>query len=142
MVHLAIIVHLALHPVAAFEYRESAPASLFPSGSAAQDYSLPESVSNPAYLPLVGTSFFSASGTRPYSLEGMGASTIRLGICGAGAGAAARWSMFGIDGYTEHIVELAGGYRPMRFISLGIGVSWYGLAISCDGVSKHTGVWE
>jgi len=139
---MIIAVHLCLQPAAAFEYRETSPASLFPSGMAVHDPALPETVVNPAYLPLVGNSYVSAAGSRPYSLEEMASFLVRSGLCGEWAGFQVSWGGFGIEEYREQTVDISAGIRPMQHLSMGLGAVYSSVAIRCDGHERNIGIWE
>lgn len=142
MTPLILAAALALAPVQAFEYRETAPASLFPSGSAIQDTSLPDTVSNPALLPFIGAGYISAAGSKPYSLPDMESYMVRCGFGGDTAAAQASWSRFGTEGYLEQIFWLAGGVRPFRIFSVGAGLSCSLLSIKGEGTARSWGLWD
>ncbi|MBN1531970.1 MAG: helix-hairpin-helix domain-containing protein [Spirochaetes bacterium] len=142
MVPLLLAASLAMAPLRAFEYRESAPGSHFPSGMAVQDVSQPGTVSNPALLPLVGFSYLSAAGARPYSLPDMGAQGLRLGLCRQNAGVQASWSRFGIEGYAEQIFGLAGGIRVFGPLALGANAGCSMIGIDIDGFSRTRRIWD
>lgn len=142
MIPLLLAAKIAISPVAAFEYRESSPASLFPAGAAIQDPSLPDTVSNPALFPFVGFGYLSCAGSRPYSLEAMSSWTVRAGFGGNTAAVQGAWSRFGIEGYHEQIFVIAGGIRPSSVFSFGAGATWSTVTINTDGVGSFRGIWD
>jgi hypothetical protein len=139
MIHLTIAIILAAMPIGSFEYRATPPASLFPFCQAAADPSLPDAISNPAYLPPVRFAYLHFSGSMPYTLGALYASTLRAGYGTHGFGIQAVWDRFGFDEYLEHVVELNLGYMPVKYVSIGAGARYYNLAIDTvqSGLRTH-----
>lgn len=139
MMNLALALIIAAGPIGAFEYRETPPASLFPFSQAASDPSLPDAISNPAYLPAVTYPYLHFSGGMPYTLKGLYASSLRAGYGTRGFGIQAAWDRFGLEQYTEHIVELNIGYMPVKYVSIGAGAYYYNLSIDTveTGLRTH-----
>ncbi|TFH42535.1 MAG: hypothetical protein E4G96_03235, partial [Chrysiogenales bacterium] len=130
MIAVAAALYL-LHPaILAFDYRESPPAALFPFQRAVAGSPMPDAVSNPAYLPLFRYPYFPASGSMPYSLDGLYSSVIRTGYGGRGFVIQASWSRFGIDAYMEHVAGADVGYMPLKYLSIGVGARYYHLEMN------------
>ena len=138
MIHLAVALIIAAGPIGAFEYRETPPASLFPFSQAAADPSLPDAISNPAYLPAIRYPYLHFSGGMPYTLSGLYASSLRAGYGTRGFGIQAAWDRFGLEQYTEHIVELNIGYMPVKYVSIGAGAYYYNLSIDTVETNLRT----
>ena len=139
MIHLAVVLIITAGPIGAFEYRETPPASLFPFSQAAADPSLPDAISNPAYLPAITYPYLHFSGGMPYTMNGLYASSLRAGYGTRGFGIQAAWDRFGLEQYTEHIVEVNIGYMPVRYVSIGAGAYYYNLSIDTveTGLRTH-----
>jgi hypothetical protein len=141
MIRIILTIYIAKILVTSFEYRESNPSFLFPYYYAIDDYST-GSVSNPAYLPYLKYSYISAAYSRPYSMGEISASSTRLG-CGNGrAGYQVSWSRFGIDEYREDILECNTGYRPMRYLLTGLGITGYQLYVRTDNLSFKRSLFD
>ncbi len=130
MIKIAIILCLTGNVMSAFEYRAAPPASLFPFRQSVNDDSLPDSVSNPAYLPRIRYPYLHCSGTRPYTLDGLYATTLRAGYSVKGFAVQALWDRFGAGQYCENVVELNLAYMPVKYVSVGIGATYYNLVIN------------
>ncbi len=133
---IALILFIARAAICAFDYREAPPAALFPFIQAAGDSSLPDAVSNPAYLPAIRYPYLAVSGGMPYSMSGLYSSALRAGYGGKGCGVRAFWSRFGLEEYAENIAGAEIGYMPVRYISIGACVRYYNLAINTPEVTK------
>lgn len=133
---IAIILIMAHAAVGAFDYREAPPAALFPFFQAAGDSSLPDPISNPAYLPRIAYPYLLFSGSMPYTLSEFYSSTLRAGYGAKGFGIQALWDRSGIEEYAENIAEINLGYSPIRYVSFGAGVRYYNLAIDTVEVSR------
>jgi hypothetical protein len=138
MIKIAIILCLAGDVISAFDYRVTPPAALFPFRQSVNDDSLPDSVSNPAYLPRIRNPYLHCSGSRPYTLDGLYATTLRAGYAMKGFAFQALWDRFGIEQYLENVVELNLAYMPVRYISIGAGASYYNIAINSVETSMRT----
>lgn len=133
---IAVILIIAKVAICAFDYREAPPAALFPFSQAAGDSSLPDAISNPAYLPSVQYPYLLFSGSMPYTLSDFYASTLQAGYGAKGFGVRAVWSRSGIEQYTENIAEASIGYMPVRYVSAGAFIRYYNLAIDTAEVSR------
>ena len=138
MIKIFLILSLAQSAPAAFEYRESPPAALFPFFQAASDSSMPDSISNPAYLPRMRYPYLHFSGSMPYTLDGLYSSTLRIGYGTKGFGLQAAWNRFGFDQYLENIVDANIAYAPVRYVSIGAGAVYYNLLMDSREVSMTT----
>jgi hypothetical protein len=138
MIKIALILCLAGNLTAAFDYRVTPPASLFPFRQSANDDSLPDSISNPAYLPRIRYPYLHCSESRPYTLDSLYATTLRAGYAAKGFAVQAVWDRFGIDQYLENVVDLNLAYMPVRYVSIGAGASYYNLAINSTEASMRT----
>jgi hypothetical protein len=130
MIKLVIAFYLAKSLSAAFDYRENPPASLFPIHQAAADASLPDSVSNPAYLPRFRYPYLTCSGSLPYTLSDIYSTTLRAGYGARGFGFQAAWNRFGFEEYLEHIVEANFAFMPVRYVSIGAGLRYYNISLN------------
>jgi hypothetical protein len=131
MIHLALTILIARSFVASFEYRETKPAALFPYYYAVDDFSS-GIISNPAALPSLDFGYVDVSYGKPYTLEEINANNMR---CGHHLGRSAfqfSWSRFGIDEYCEDVLEFNTGYKPVSFLSFGIGILYYRLSIETE----------
>ncbi|OHD66659.1 MAG: hypothetical protein A2176_05185 [Spirochaetes bacterium RBG_13_51_14] len=135
MIPISILLCLATAAVSAFDYRETPPAALFPFCQAAADASLPDAISNPAYLPSIRYPYLHCSGGMPYTLDELYSSTIRIGYGTHGVGIQAVWNRFGFAQYLEHIVEGNIGYMPVKYVSIGAGVYYYNLTMDTVEIS-------
>lgn len=135
MIHIAITVYLATTAIGAFDYRENSPSSLVPLYQATVDASLPDSVSNPAYLPMIKYPYLHFSGCNPYTLDELYSSTLSAGYGIKGFAIQAVWNRFGFEQYLENIAQVNVGFRPVKYVSLGTGVLYYNLAINTIEVS-------
>ena len=138
MITIVVILCMAKSAPAAFDYRESPPAALFPFFQAASDSSMPESISNPAYLPRIRYPYLHFSGSMPYTLDGLYSSTVRIGFGARGFGIQAVWNRFGFDQYLENILEANIAYMPVKYVSIGIGAGYYNLLMDTQEVSITT----
>ncbi len=138
MIKIAIILCLSRTVITAFDYRVTPPASLFPFRQSVNDDSFPDAVSNPAYLPRIRYPYLHCSGSRPYTLDRLYATTLRAGYAVRGFAFQAAWNRFGIDQYLENEAELNLAYMPVRYISVGAGVSYYNLSIRTAETSLTT----
>jgi hypothetical protein len=129
MIHITLALYLATKSFAAFDYRENSPASLFPHNLAAVDATLPDAASNPAYLPAFEYPYLHCSGSKPFTLDELYSTILRIGYGTSGFGVQASWNRFGFEQYLENIAEIAFGYRPVKYISFGAGVSYYNISI-------------
>ncbi len=138
MIKLAVLLCISGNVISAFDYRVTPPASLFPFRQSANDTSLPDSISNPAYLPRIKYPYLHCSGSRPYTLDGLYATTLRAGFTVKGFAVQALWDRFGIEQYLENVVELNLAYMPVKYISIGTGASYYNLAVNTMEASLKT----
>jgi hypothetical protein len=138
MIQIIAIICLAKSAFAAFDYRESPPAALFPFFQAASDSSIPDSISNPAYLPRIRYPYLHFSGSMPYTLDGLYSSTLRIGYGTKGFGIQATWNRFGFDQYLENVVGANIAYMPVKYVSIGAGASYYNLLMDTAEVSMTT----
>jgi hypothetical protein len=139
MIHLSITLFLSIKAIAAFDYRENSPASLFPQNQAAIDVTLPDAVSNPACLPMIQFPYLHFSGSKPYTLDELYATILRAGYGNGVFGVQVSWNRFGFDQYLENIADAAVGYRPVRYVSLGAAISYYNISIQTQeaSISSH-----
>jgi len=138
MIKIAVILCISGNVMGAFDYRVTPPAALFPFRQSANDASLPDSVSNPAYLPRIVYPYLHCSGGRPYTLDGLYATTLRAGYAVKGFAVQALWDRFGTAQYMENVVELNLAYMPVRYVSIGAGATYLNLAISTAESSLKT----
>jgi hypothetical protein len=138
MIKLAVILCLVKSAITAFDYHESPPAALFPFIQAASDSSLPDSISNPAYLPRIRYPYLHFSGSMPYTLDGLYSSTLRIGYGIKGFGIQAVWNRFGFDQYLENIIEVNVAYMPVKYVSISAGASYYCLIMDTVELSMTT----
>ncbi len=138
MIKIALVICISGNVLGAFDYRVTPPASLFPFRQSANDHSIPDAISNPAYLPRISYPYLHCSGSRPYTLGGLEATTLRAGYAVRGFAVQAVWDRFGIDQYMEHVVEVNLAYMPIRHISVGTGATYYNLSIRTDETSFKT----
>ncbi|MBP7738424.1 MAG: helix-hairpin-helix domain-containing protein [Spirochaetes bacterium] len=138
MIKIALILCISGNLLNAFDYRVTPPASLFPFRQSANDHSIPDAISNPAYLPRIPYPYLHCSGSRPYTQDGLEATTLRAGYAVRGFAIQAVWDRFGIGGYMEHVVEVNIAYMPIRYISIGSGVTYYNLSIRTAEASLKT----
>lgn len=136
----SLLIIAVLSATSAFEYRSGAPLGLFPFPVAAIDESHPGNHANPAYLPLARHPYLTVSGTQPYGIEGLHNTGLAAGFAWRGLGVRAAFHRFGKESYREHIVECAIAYRPHRFISMGLGISYNHLAITVPEIAMNTGL--
>lgn len=135
MIQLAMALYIVAAPCAAFDYRENSPGAPGPQVQAACDATLPEGVSNPAYLPLFRYPYIIFSGSKPYTLEELYSSIMRIGYGIGGFGLQAGWNRFGFDQYLENTVELTFGYMPVRYVSLGLGIFYHNIMMRSSEIS-------
>ena len=135
MIHIAIALYIAATPCAAFDYRENSPGSLVPLTQAACDATLPEGISNPAYLPALRYPYLAFSGSKPYNLDELYSSVLRIGYGVGGFGIQAGWNRFGFDQYLENTAELSAGYMPIRYVALGCGIFYHNISMRTAEVS-------
>jgi hypothetical protein len=138
MIKIAVILLISGNVPGAFDYRVTPPAALFPFRQAANDTTLPDSVSNPAYLPRIAYPYLHCSGGRPYTLDGLYATTLRAGYAVKGFAVQALWDRFGTGQYMENVVELNLAYMPVRYVSLGAGASYLNLSTNTTESSLKT----
>jgi len=138
MIAIVAIICLASRAPAAFDYRESPPAALFPFFQAASDSSMPDSISNPAYLPRIRYLYLHFSGSMPYTLDGLYSSALRIGYGTRGFGFQATWNRFGFDQYLENTVDVNLAYMPVRYVSIGAGAVYYNLLMETKEASITT----
>ncbi len=138
MIKIALILCISGNVLGAFDYRVTPPASLFPFRQSANDHSIPDAISNPAYLPRISYPYLHCSGSRPYTLGGLEATTLRAGYAVRGFAVQAVWDRFGIDQYMEHVVEVNLAYMPIRHVSIGTGATYYNLSIRTAEASFKT----
>ncbi len=138
MITIAAIICLAHYAPAAFDYRESPPAALFPFFQAASDSSVPDSISNPAYLPRLRYLYLHFSGSMPYTLDGLYSSSLRIGYGTKGLGFQAAWNRFGFDEYLENVVDASVAYMPVKYVSIGAGAVYYNLLMDTKEASITT----
>lgn len=135
MIKITVALYIAKILISSFDYKESAPTSLFPYNYAAIDYLIPGIITNPAYLPLVDYSYINFSMDKPYSLEGITSNNLRIGSALSSAGFQMAWSRFGINQYRENILEVGIGYLFFRSFTAGIGFDYYNISINTDDIS-------
>ena len=136
----AIMLLLSNAP-AAFEYRESAPAALFPFVRAVSD-SAPATTGNPALLPLWNSFHLGASYARPYALEGLNAGTSHAGYSDSVNGVQGSYTLFGTDDYRERGFSLGAGRLFRRRLATGIEVTRHELSIDADGYSRRYSLFD
>jgi len=124
-----IFTALLASKMAAFEYRESSPSSLFPHRVAVSDYTLPDSISNPSFLTRTATAYLCYSACRPYELAGLYSGNLKAGLGSQSAACRITWDRFGIDQYMENILEGDAALSPSRYISISCGAAYYNLCI-------------
>ncbi|MBN1496351.1 MAG: helix-hairpin-helix domain-containing protein [Spirochaetes bacterium] len=133
---IALLLIMARTAFCAFDYREAPPAALFPFMQAVGDASLPDSISNPAYLPHIRYPYLHVSGSMPYTLSDCYSTTLRAGYGTKGVGIRAVWCRTGIEEYAENTAEASLGYMPVRYVAAGASVRYYNLAINTVEVSR------
>ncbi|MCP4136314.1 MAG: helix-hairpin-helix domain-containing protein [bacterium] len=136
MIKLAVIVCISKTLIGAFEYRNSSPESLYPFYTAVSEYAVQGLTVNPAYLARQEGAYIAFSANNPYSLEGLYTGTARIGYGFSRAGVQVAWNRFGIPEYQENLLEANAGYMPFRFLSAGIGVSYYNLTIDTEEIEE------
>ncbi|HOO71243.1 MAG TPA: helix-hairpin-helix domain-containing protein [Spirochaetota bacterium] len=117
----------------AFEYREYAPALLFPYTTASVHISVPETLTNPAVLPCLQNSYCILSGSNPYTMKGLFSSGVAIGHGTGLWGMQAFWKRTGILGYAEQAAGVDAGVMPVKYVSFGAGVQYFNVSIDCDG---------
>ncbi|MBN2161009.1 MAG: helix-hairpin-helix domain-containing protein [Spirochaetes bacterium] len=127
MMTIALTLYIAA--ITAFEYRETPPAALFPFCQAASDAYLPDTIPNPAYLPLIRYPYLHFSGGMPYSLGDLYSSSLRIGYGTRGFAAQAVWDRFGFGEYLENVAEANIAYMPLKYVSIGGGVRYFNISI-------------
>ncbi len=142
MIQMSISLCLAIRSFTAFDYRQSSPSSLFPQNMAAIDVTLPDTASNPAYLPLIRYPYLHFSGCKPYTLDELYATTIRAGYGNGAFGVQASWQRFGFDQYLEHIAEASAGFSPIKYVSIGAGVCYYNISIHTPEVTLSSHLFD
>ena len=133
---------LLLPALAAFEYRDSDPAALFPYYTATGDAHRLCAFANPAYLPLLQAGYLRFTGARPYGLEEMKSGGTRAGYSGSAGGLQAAWNRLAIEGYSEDTLELNGGIAAGRYLSAGVGASCYRLAVQTEELRFSRTLWD
>ncbi|MBN2402787.1 MAG: helix-hairpin-helix domain-containing protein [Spirochaetes bacterium] len=136
---IALILLLANSLTASFEYRETNPCSLFPYNYAVSDTNPLGNLSNPSYLPLREIYYVNTSYAKPYLMEELNSGNLRAGCSTDKLGVQAAWNRFGIRGYSEDVLEGSFGYRPWKFLSAGIGASYYHININTDEIKCREG---
>ncbi|MCU0847650.1 MAG: helix-hairpin-helix domain-containing protein [Spirochaetes bacterium] len=124
--------------MAAFEYRESSPSSLFPYRVAVSDYTLPDSISNPSCLTKTRTAYLCFSACRPYELAGLYSGNLKAGLGSESAACRITWDRFGIDQYMENILEGDAALSPSKYISMSCGITYYNLCIRTPELKLNT----
>ncbi|OHD71241.1 MAG: hypothetical protein A2W19_10695 [Spirochaetes bacterium RBG_16_49_21] len=142
MIPLAIFACLTTLPIAAFDYRENSPSSLFPYNQAAIDATLPDGTSNPAYAPLIRYPYLHFSGSKPYTLDEIYSTLLKIGYGTGVLGCQASWNRFGFDQYLENIVEAGFGFRPVHYVSFGAGICYYNISIHTPEVSLSSHLFD
>ena len=142
MQSLLVLVVAGLMQVSAFEYRENTPAALFPYARAQVYRTAPESCLHPAMLPGSSNTWAIFAGSNPYMLEGLYSSTINIGHCAEKWGVQGLWARTGIEGYNEHTVEAGCGLRLIRYVSLGLGFTYYNMSVDMDGLHEEEHHWN
>jgi hypothetical protein len=137
MIELAVSIAIMKASVGAFEYRQNPPPALFPYCRAAMDDTMAGSISNPAYLPLITFPYLSFSGSKPYTLEELNSTTIKVGYSTKYVGMQATWNRFGFSSYSENIAEGGFGYMPVKYVSIGLGISYYHIQIKTRELSSQ-----
>ncbi|MCU0845760.1 MAG: helix-hairpin-helix domain-containing protein [Spirochaetes bacterium] len=133
---LFVILMVFQNPPAAFEYRASSPAALFPFVRAVSDSAL-VNTGNPAYIPLWNSFHFGASYARPYALEGLNTGTSHAGYSDGTNGIQGSYSLFGTGEYRERGFALDAGRLVHPRITAGVGVARHDLSIEADGYSRR-----
>lgn len=135
----ALAITLCLAAITAFDYRETPATALFPFCQAASDAYFPDTIANPAYLPLIQYPYLHFSGGMPYSLGELYSSSLRLGYGTRGFAVQAVWDRFGFEEYLENIAEASLAYMPVRYVSIGGGVRYSNISIETveASLSEH-----
>jgi hypothetical protein len=136
MTTLFLALVIARHQPAAFEYRESGPASLFNYSCAVSDGTPLSNLLNPAYLPLWDTLYLSAAYSRPYMLSDLNATGMFMGASAGRWGIQAGWNSFGMDEYMEHTISGDVGLRISSMLSTGIGIDYFRLIVKTEDLSS------
>jgi hypothetical protein len=134
---LFIILLVTAAAPSAFEYRESAPAALFPFVRAVSDTGTGSIPDGPAGLALYDMYYVSAAYARPYSLQGLNAASSRTGYSDGVNGVQAAYSFFGTDEYGERSISLKAGRLLHPRLAAGLGLSRHDLTIEADGYSMR-----
>ncbi len=127
--------------ICAFECREFSPLMLFPYPRASVHVSTPETLCNPAALPLVKNSYLALSGSNPYTFDGLYSTSVRMGHGNGMWGARLFWDRTGIEGYSENACGADAGILPVKYIAIGIGAQYLNLDARCGPIdmTKHLG---
>lgn len=127
---IALIIILLKSLNLSFEYRETNPNSLFPYSYAVSDTNPLGHLSNPSYLSLWNAAYLNLDYAKPYQMSELNSGNIRIGYSFSDMGIQIAWNRFGIKEYSEDILEGSFGYKPWEIFSMGLGVSYYHVAIS------------
>jgi hypothetical protein len=71
-------------------------------------------------------------------MDGLSCGTLTLGKGTGTFGLQGSWNRFGTDFYSENIVKADAGFRPVNFLSLGVGYRYYMLDITTEDISLET----
>jgi len=142
MVKVLLLFHMSLSPIVSFEYRESAPAALFPYVRAAEQCSDPAAVRNPSYLPCMNFMYAGFTAQRPYSMEELSSTSVKTGAGAHGMGFQVNWCRFGIPEYRENSIETGLGYMPWEWFSVGAGLTWKNLCIRTEDISYDKNMYD
>ena len=136
---IALVILLVNTLNLSFEYKESNPYSLFPYTCAVSDTNTLGYLSNPAYLPLWEAAYINMDYAKPYLMEELNSGNLRAGYSFNSAAVQAAWNRFGIREYSEDIVEGNCGYRPWKYLSAGLGLSYYHISINTEDIKYSQG---
>ena len=134
---LIIILLVTAAAPSAFEYRESAPAALFPFVRAVSDTGTGSISDGPAGLALYDMYYVTTAYARPYSLQGLNAGSSRAGYSDGVNGVQAAYSLFGTDEYGERSISLKAGRLLHPRLAAGLEFSRHDLTIEADGYSMR-----
>jgi hypothetical protein len=139
---LALALLLANTLNLSFEYRESNPYSLFPYNYAVSDTNPLGHLSNPAFLPLWEPAYVSIDYVKPYLMDELNSGNLRVGYNFNNAAFQIAWNRFGIKEYSEDVLEGNFGYRPWKFLSAGLGISYFHININTEDIKFKYGTTD
>ncbi len=138
MINIALALYVSkTMMVASFEHKAVTPANLFPYTVATQDYSHPEGINNPAFLPLLNQKYIIASKERVYEEGEISSNYLVAGTNWRNISTSISWNRFGIDEYIEDTVTFSIGYK-FKYLSIGSSINYNNLSIKADDINFST----